>query len=126
MVQGNNIIISRKEGSTWVPVAASKSMSIQVDAEQIEISSPTTGVWRDYLNGRKRWGIDLSFLVASGYYSRIRLIEGVEKIQVRMDSGDGYYLVGYANVATAKITATRGNLAQGSWKLQGCGALELE
>lgn len=47
MVQGNNIIISRKEGNTWVAIASSKSMSIQVDAEQVEKSSPTTGLWRD-------------------------------------------------------------------------------
>ena len=123
MEKGRNIFISRKVGADWVPIAASKSMSIQVDAEQIEVSSLTTGMWRDYLSGRKQWGVDLSFLVASASDSRLRLIEVGERIHVRIDSGDDHYLVGYANVVTAKITATIGSLAQGSWRLQGCGEL---
>ena len=125
MIKGNNIIISRKEGNAWVPVAAQKSCTIDVDADIIEISSAATGVWRDFIAGRKSWSVDLSWLTPSGYQTRVNLLSVGEKYQIRVEAEDNYYLTGYAICRQAKASATRGSLVQGSWKLVGCGALEV-
>lgn len=56
---GKNLIISDSSGI----IAAAKSCDIDVDADIIEVSSVTTGVWRNYIAGRKGWSVSVSHLV---------------------------------------------------------------
>ena len=59
ILHGRNLII-KNDG---VAVAAAKSCTIEVQAEDIEVSSPLTGQWKKYIAGRKSWKVDVSGLV---------------------------------------------------------------
>ena len=59
ILHGKNLII-KNDG---VAVAAAKSCTIEVQAEDIEVSSPLTGQWKKYIAGRKSWKVDVSGLV---------------------------------------------------------------
>lgn len=61
ILHGKNLII-KKDG---VAVAAAKSCTIEVQAEDIEVSSPLTGQWKTYIAGRKSWKVDVSGLIVS-------------------------------------------------------------
>lgn len=56
---GKNLIISI--GGT--PIAAAKSCDIDVDCDTIEVSSVTSGAWRNYIAGRKGWSVSCGYLV---------------------------------------------------------------
>ena len=60
ILHGRNLII-KNDG---VAVAAAKSCTIDVRAEDIEVSSPLTGKWKTYIAGRKSWQVDVSGLIA--------------------------------------------------------------
>lgn len=59
ILQGRNMII--KVGG--VAIAAAKSCSINVQAEQIPVSSPTSGEWEESINGRKKWSVSTNQLL---------------------------------------------------------------
>ena len=59
ILHGRNLII--KAGGT--AIAAAKSCTIEVQADEIETSSPLTGQWKTYIAGRKSWKVDVSGLV---------------------------------------------------------------
>lgn len=126
MVQGNNIIIGWETSTgVFTPFYASKSSTIQVGSETIEISSPTTGLWRDHIAGRKNWSVSTSFLLLALWHATDTLTAVGSKFHIRIyDRTDSSrYMDGRAILKTAKVTATRGNLVQGSWEFVGCGEL---
>ena len=59
ILQGRNLII-KNDG---VALAAAKSCTIEVQADEIEVSSPQTGQWKTYIAGQKSWKVDVSGLV---------------------------------------------------------------
>ena len=61
ILQGRNLII--KVGG--VAIAAAKACSINVAAEQIPVSSPTSGEWEESINGRKKWSVSTNQLVTT-------------------------------------------------------------
>lgn len=61
ILHGRNLII--KAGG--VAIAAAKSCTINVQAEQIEVSGPTSGEWEEYRNGRKKWTVNCNHLVTN-------------------------------------------------------------
>lgn len=65
ILHGRNLII--KTGG--VAVAAAKSCTIDVKADEIEVSSPLTGKWKTYIAGRKSWQVDVSGLVMVDQYA---------------------------------------------------------
>lgn len=120
---GNNIIIY-KDGAA---IAATKSNEMQTDCETIEISSPSQGVWRQYLIGRKEWSVTTNFLVGVGsnVWELMRVGEScVLSFRARSGNTTTEILKGSAFITSVKITATRGNLAQGSFTFKGNGQLQ--
>ena len=119
---GNNILIY-KDGSV---IAATKSNEMQTSCDTIEISSSSQGVWRQYLIGRKDWSVTTNFLVpaASNVWD---LLRAGESCTVAFYARNGATLTkileGSAFITNVKITATRGNLAQGSFSFKGNGPL---
>lgn len=59
MLQGRNLIIAIN-GST---IAAAKSCSVDVQADTINVSSPTDGEWEHIIAGRKSWQVQTSHLM---------------------------------------------------------------
>lgn len=122
-MNGNNIIIGTMSGTTFTPIAATKSNEMQTDCETIEISSPSVGDWRTYMAGRKSWSVQVSFLVTAASNIRQLLSVGTSYTIVMRDRNNTSSVTGTAIMTTCKISATRGNLVTGSFVFKGTGAL---
>ena len=121
-INGNNILIYI-DGAA---VAGTKSNEVQSNQELIEIASPTSGVWRQFIAGRKDWGFTVSWLVSSHQdIEQLLLNAGVVTVRI-VGRGQSLGLTGKAIVQTCRMTFTRGNLAQGSLQLKGNGPLTKE
>ena len=120
-VLGNNIIVYMNGQA----IAGTKSDEIQVDCETIEIASATDQAWTHSISGRKSWNLTVGWLVLANQDVRKALLVGSSvtiKIKGRGES-DSNGVTGSAILKTVKITATRGNLAQGSFAFIGNGPL---
>lgn len=120
MERGYNIIIAL--GST--PIAGTKSNEMETECELIEVSSPISGQWRNFIAGRKDWGFTVGWLL-SGVSNVTELLKvgNSYTIYVRKTGTTTSYLTGTAICKKCKITASIGNMAQGSFSFQGTGAL---
>lgn len=123
MIKGNDIIIF-EDG---VAVAASRSCDTQTDTEAREVSSPYSGKWRDYRDGRSGWSVNLSFLVGNLVDKLLHNGKRVHMVIGKRDENGVLtddYVEGDALCTMAKMTGTRGNIAAGSWSFIGCGELK--
>lgn len=59
ILHGRNLIIK----ADGVAIAAAKSCDINVQCEEIETASPSTGIWRTSITGHKSWSVSASTLV---------------------------------------------------------------
>ena len=117
---GNDIIIMK--GGT--AIAAAKSADVQTKADTIEVASASSGAWKDRIAGRKDWSVSVGYLVTSDTGLSDLLTVGTTYTLVICGRGTGATsLTGSAILTTCKITATRGNLVQGSFQFDGCGSL---
>ena len=120
-VLGNNIIVYMN----GTAIAGTKSDELQVDCETIEIASATDQAWTHLIAGRKSWSLNVGWLVLANQDVRKVLLSGsvvTIKIKARGES-DSSGLQGAAILKTVKITAVRGNLANGSFAFVGNGPL---
>ena len=119
-VKGNNILIYRN----GTAIAGTVSNEIQSGAEVIEISSPTSGQWKEFIAGRKSWSVNVNFLVLTVSDPTYLLLVGESytlTFRSRATSTGG--VTGTAILKTCKITATKGNLVQGSFQFVGSSQL---
>jgi hypothetical protein len=194
VLQGGDIYITGDDLKTFI--YAARSCDINVKADTIEIASPTSALWREFISGRKEWSIDISHLVTtvagmvpkvgstavvrvcvnpqvglpiynvvsnvtvqsssaphptgivwdsvrkvflayynSKYYQSWPNREEYEQYGTYRYGSQSYTVVngtlvvnqlrGTCIVQSVKLTATKGNLAQGSVKLQGTGELAI-
>ncbi len=120
---GKDIIVILNQNGVAVASTCIRSHDIQVQADLIEVASATQQSWREYIAGRKGWSLTVNYLVlAAGRLSDLLLMGQVFDVTVK-DVGNTTSLTGTAIMATAKQTATVGNLCQGTFQLQGTGAL---
>lgn len=123
-INGNKIFISFAGSTT--PIACTKSNEINTEADLIEVSSPVSGNWKDYIPGRKTWSVTVNFLLAAS-----SAVSGV-KLADALNIGNTYTLdiyergssttkklTGTAILKVCRITATRGNLTQGTFQFVG-------
>ena len=137
MALNGNIIIVQLNGKT---IAGTKTTEIQVDSELIEIASATQGTYREYLTGRKQWQVTVNYLLMYATYQQMftypnasmtdALLVG-NSYTLKFKNHANYFdmpitLKGTAILRTCKITATRGNLIQGTFVFVGTGALSGE
>lgn len=60
-------------------LAASKSCSVDVEADTIKVSDPTDGQWEHSIAGRKSWKVTSNHLVPNiqqGYFSKVEAVGG--------------------------------------------------
>lgn len=122
MIKGNDIIIY-EDG---VAVLASRSCDVQTETEAREVSSPYSGKWRDYRDGRSGWAVNLNRLVGNVVDNILHNGKRVHMVIGKRDENGlltDDYVEGDALCTMAKCTATRGNMAAGSWSFIGCGPL---
>ena len=121
-VNGNSILIYR--GSTLI--AGTRSNEITTDTDLIEVSDVSQNTWRSYVAGMKSWQVTVNYLVpAVTNVSDLLSVGTSYTISIRTRSGSTVTnrLTGSAILKTCKITATRGNLVQGSFQFVGTSAL---
>lgn len=120
-ILGNNIIVYM--GGT--AIAGTKSDELKVDCETIKIASATNQDWEHIIAGRKSWSLNVSWLVLANTDVRKALQVG-STVTIKFkgrNATDANGLQGSAIIKTCKITAIRGNLAQGSFTFAGNGPL---
>lgn len=121
VIHGRNLII-KVNGTA---IAGAKSCEINVEGEQIEVASPTTGTWKKFIASRKEWSVSCGHLLpASGtpLKSEAAMVNTTVTLTVQSDmSGDT--MTGQAIVKSWKASGTIGNLAQGTFSFRGTGAL---
>lgn len=120
-VLGNNIIVLM--GGT--AIAGTKSDELKVDCKTIEIASASDQGWAHYIVGRKSWSLNVGWLLLANTDVRKALQVGTSvtiKFKGR-GATDASGLSGSAIIKTCKITAVRGNIAQGSFAFVGNGPL---
>ena len=119
MVTGKEIIIVM-DGE---PIAACKSQEITVNGEKLEKASPTQGSWREFVPGRKDWGVNSNHLVPTVAKITDVLLVGSVVTLLICDEGQSTGLMGQAIVDQAKQSYIIGNLAVGSFRFTGTGPL---
>ena len=121
---GKDIILVLSQGGTALASTAIKSQDIQTEADVIEKASSSQQSWREYIAGRKGWSVTLSYLVLTSE-KILDLLKVGQTFSVTMKKVDDNTnkVTGNAILKAVKQTASVGNLAQGSWQLQGTGAL---
>lgn len=121
IIHGRNLIVSL-DGTA---IVGARSCEINVNCEEIEISSPTQGTWREFLAGRKEWSVSTSHLItASGNRLKTETAMVGQTVTLRfMERDTQDILTGQALVKGWKATGTLGNLSQGSFTFRGTGVL---
>ena len=123
MIHGRNLIIYLNGEA----IAAAKSCTISMSSGDIEAASDTDGKAKTFLPTQKEWTVRCSTLVTSltGHFANdgdtVRLSMAVCDWDKNPTTDR---LTGEAIVTSASITASVGNLVQGSFSFKGSGALE--
>jgi hypothetical protein len=122
---GNNIIVYQQSGQSWVAIGATRSNELSAECDTLERSSATDAEYKHYVSGRKSWSLNISWLVTTLADVRKVLLVGT-RVKIRVGGrtfSASAGVEGYAIVKLCKMTATRGNIANGSLQLQGDGPL---
>ena len=120
-MNGNKILVY----SGGTAIAAMKSDEIQSEADLIGKSSPLTGKWKEYISDRAGWSVTVNWLVlASNDVRKLLNVGQTYTLKVKdRSSQDSTGVTGTAIMKVCKITATKGNLVQGSFQFVGTGEL---
>ena len=124
-LNGNDIYISTGTTTTSI-IATTKSNEIQVGCETIEICDVNSNDWKAFLAGRKEWSFTVNWLVGTRTdIQKLLYVGNIYNISIVGRSGNTKtrYLNGSVICTQAKITATRGNLAIGSFSFKGNSSL---
>lgn len=116
---GNNILVYL--GGT--AIAGLKSNEIETSCGEIEISSPNSAAWREFIADRKEWSVSTGYLVSAvSDISQVLNVGTTYSLRFCGRTGTGG-VYGSAILTKCSITATRGNLVQGSFTFRGTGTL---
>lgn len=120
---GKDIIIYRD----GVAIAGTRSNESESQADLIQKSSPNTAEWKEYVAGDKSWMMQTNFLLPA--VSNIEEMLNVGNTYTLLFGATGqtdatkHGLAGTAILRQYRITATLGNLVQGTFVFQGTGEL---
>ena len=92
IIHGRNLII--KAGG--VAIAAAKSCDINVQCEEIETASPSTGEWRTAITGRKSWSISTNQLV-TGIVRPIQMVGTSVSLDMGIEGSLGLPFAGFVD-----------------------------
>ena len=105
-------------------VAAAKSIEINVKCDTVERTSANSGLFREYITGRKDWNFQVSSLVTSSQFSGAKTMVGTTyAVKFSLQGSTAALMSGKAICTRAKITDQKGSIAKGSFVFQGTGAL---
>ena len=124
-MKGQDILVILSQGGTALASTCVKSQDIQTDCPTIEKASSTQQDWVERIAGRKSWSISINYLVMRAAQVRDLLYTGQTfTVTVRdRNNTSGGSISGTAIMTNVHGLASFGNLATGSMKLEGSGAL---
>lgn len=101
ILHGRHLII--KAGGT--ALAVSKSCEINISTEQIPVSSPNTGKWKNYIAGCKSWEVTTNHLVLS-IVNAIAKVGTTVSIEVSIGNNAGHPFNGFVDNVTLEDVGT--------------------
>ena len=107
-------------------VASSVTCEVDMQTDTIEVASPTSGVFRDYIPSLCDWSVSTSGLIksASQQYDRFELWRNRAKLRVNYyDTEMRMVRSGYAIITNLRESAPNRSIPTYSISLQGCGEL---
>ena len=108
-------------------VASSVTCDVDMQTDTIEVASPTSGVFRDYIPSLCDWSISTSGLIksASQQYDLFELWRNRAKLRVNYyDTEMRMVRSGYAIITNLRESAPNRSIPTYSISLQGCGELK--
>ena len=108
-------------------VASSVTCEVDMQTDTIEVASPTSGVFRDYIPSLCGWSISTSGLIksASQQYDLFELWRNRAKLRVNYyDTEMRMVRSGYAIITNLRESAPNRSIPTYSIRLQGCGELK--
>lgn len=121
---GKDITVILSRNNTALANTRIRSNEIQTSCDMIEKASASQQDWKEYVAGRNSWTLTVNYLVLASAQVADLLYVG-QTFDITMKSGNSELLTGSAIITGVKNTATVGTLAQGSFTLQGSGALSI-
>lgn len=119
---GKNLQILKPVSGGYSPIiAAARSCEINIDGDQIEVSSPNDGAWQHFIAGRKGWSISVGYLLGAGTFPTEAAMVNTT-VTVVVDDGTTK-MQGSAIVKSWHATGNLSNLATGSFVFLGNGPL---
>lgn len=124
-INGNDLIVSI-DGAA---LAASRSCTLDISASTNEVAGPEQGEWDEFITDTKSWSVTTSHLVKSELATDTTLADMAKRVgqtftlAFSVRGFDSDKLSGKAICTKFKVTATRGNLLNGSFTWKGTGAL---
>lgn len=107
-------------------VAYSKGCKLIVDGETLEISSPLSSTFRQFIAGRKSWKMSCDVMIMTA--ASIKTFAGMVNTSYTVRMGDTYGtpadgVSGTAICTKFDVTANTGSLVKGSFEFTGSGPL---
>lgn len=119
---GKNLQILKPVSGGYSPIiAAARSCEINIDGDQIEVSSPNDGAWQHFIAGRKGWSISVGYLLGAGTFPTEAAMVNTTVTVVVYDGTTK--MQGSAIVKSWHATGNLSNLATGSFVFLGNGPL---
>lgn len=142
ILKGNDLIIFINTGATNTPIARATSADIEISNEPQEVTSKTSGDFKEFISGRIEWSVSTGGLVEfdetsgitalndalfSGADVNIRIgiaTKGSDTKPTGLDTAKKYYK-GKVKVTSLSLnTANAGELSTYTARLTGTGQLE--
>lgn len=121
---GKDIIVILSQNGTPMASTRIKSDDIQTQVNAIEKASATQQDWEEVIPGRKRWTLNVNYLVLlSGKLRDVLEVGKMFDITIR-DRSNNVTLTGQALLTDCKQTHTVNSLCQGSFTFRGNGPLQ--
>lgn len=118
VIHGRNLIVKIDDTA----VAGSRSCSLTMQSDLLEVTAPNEGEYNHYIAGRKEWQVKCSFLVIDNAFKTFPMMVG-QTVTLEFVDRNGVGLHGQAIVKQCEISSAISNLAQGSFTFQGNGEL---
>lgn len=105
-------------------IAGNTNCELNIMADVTEVSSATTGTWKNYKAMRRGWAVTTTQLLDSNGLFWLKQVVGKRVVlELRLREAGGLRLTGEAIVTQSNATAQVGSLVKGQFSFQGCGKL---
>lgn len=118
VILGRNVKIYN--ASNTALIAAAKSCTVSMDADEFEVASETDATNKEYIAGRSSWSVELSHLLTTNQ-GGIPLVK--TKYNIKFMVGASTVYTGSVICVHADISANVNNIASGSITMRGTGPL---